>query len=85
MLDKELLEKLVCPQDQTPLELANEELLAGLNRAIAAGEVKNQVGRTVEESLAGGLVRQDKTLLYPIVDEIPVLLSDEAISLDQVG
>jgi uncharacterized protein YbaR (Trm112 family) len=31
--------------------------------------------------LAGGLVREDRQWLYPIVDDIPVMLVDEAISL----
>lgn len=82
MIDKELLKILVCPQDRTPLSLADDQLLARLNQAITAGKVKNQGGKAVRELLQGGLVRQDKTLLYPIVDDIPVLLTDEAITLD---
>ena len=85
MIDKELLQILVCPKDHTPLSVADAELLARLNRAIAAGEVKNQGGRAVEEPLQGGLLRQDRALLYPILDEIPVLLADEAIALDQLA
>ena len=85
MIDKELLRILVCPKDHSPLSVADAELLARLNQAIAAAKVKNLAGRAVTEPLAGGLVRQDKTLLYPIVDDIPVLLADEAIPLDQIG
>jgi uncharacterized protein YbaR (Trm112 family) len=84
MINKELLSILVCPTDQTPLRVAADQLLARLNRAIAAGHVKNQAGRTVEHELAGGLVRADNALLYPIVDDIPVLLIDEAIPLAQI-
>jgi uncharacterized protein YbaR (Trm112 family) len=84
MINKELLPILVCPTDQTPLRIATDQLLARLNRAIAAGRVKNQAGRSVEQPLAGGLVRADNTLLYPIVDDIPVLLLDEAIPLAQI-
>ena len=83
MIDKELLDILVCPKDQVPLALADETLLAKVNEAIVAGRIENLGGRTVEEPLQGGLVRTDKTLLYPIVDEIPVLLADEAIRLQQ--
>ncbi|MEN6451244.1 MAG: hypothetical protein ABFC96_12195 [Thermoguttaceae bacterium] len=85
MIDKKLLASLVCPQDRTPLAIADEQLLARLNRAVAAGGVKNQAGRLVERSLDAGLVRADKTLLYPIVDDIPILLADEAIPLEQLG
>ena len=85
MIDKELLEILVCPEDHTPLNLADDQLLSRLNQAIAAGQIENRGGETVREPLTGGLIRQDKTLLYPIVDDIPVLLVEEAIPLDQIG
>lgn len=86
MIDKQLLEILVCPQNHTPLSLADEELIERLNRAVTAEDVKvvNLGGAPVEEPLAGGLVRQDGKILYPIVDDIPVLLVGEAISLEQI-
>ncbi len=84
MIDRELAEMLVCPKDRLPLKLADQPLLSRLNRAIAAGRVKNQAGRPVEDLLHAALVRHDHTLLYPIVDDIPVLLIEEAIALDQI-
>ena len=85
MIDKKLLGILVCPTDHTPLSIAGEQLITRVNRAIAAGRVKNQAGRPVEQPIEGGLLRADKTLLYPVVDDIPVLLADEAIPLAQIG
>lgn len=84
MIEKELLEIIVCPKTQTPLRVAGEKLMARLNEAIAAGRIKNGGGQAVEKPLAGGLVCQDDTLLYPVVDDIPVLLIDEAIPLEQI-
>lgn len=84
MIDKKLLEILVCPESRRPLRPADDELLARLNRAIAAGKVTNRGGQPVAEPLAEALVREDNALVYPIVDNIPVLLVDEAISLDQL-
>ncbi|MGD0901195.1 MAG: Trm112 family protein [Thermoguttaceae bacterium] len=84
MIDKEFLETLVCPQDRTPLRLADAQLMARLNRAIGAGRITNAAGRCVEDSIEGGLIRRACDLLYPIVDDIPVLLAEEAISLDQL-
>ncbi len=84
MIDEKLLDILACPENHTPLSLADEGLLAKLNEAISAGRLKNKGGQPVEEPIEGGLVREDRTLLYPIVDGIPVLLIDEALSLDQV-
>ena len=33
----------------------------------------------------GGLLRADNTLFYPILDGIPLLLPDEAISLAEIA
>ena len=84
MTDKELPASLVCPTDHTPLRLADDPLIVRINRAIAAGRVKNQAGRLVEHSVDGGLLRADNTILYPILDGIPLLLPDEAIRLAEI-
>jgi uncharacterized protein len=84
MIDKKLLSILTCPTDHSPLNEAGGQVIARLNRAIAAGRVKNQAGRLVERPIDGGLIRADRTLLYPILDGIPVLLADEAIALSQL-
>ena len=65
--------------------LTDEPLLAKVNQAIAEGRVKNKGGRTVSEPLTGGLVREDGSLLYPMVDGIPVMFVDEAIALDPIS
>ncbi len=85
MIDKELLGILACPLDHTPLCVADEELVARLNRAISAGEIRNRGGQAIPKTIQGGLIRQDRTILYPIIDDIPVLLVDDAIPLDQIG
>ena len=84
MIDAKLLPILACPTDHTPLGVADEGTIARLNRAIAAGRVKNRSGQRVEQPLDGGLLHADKTILYPIRDDIPVLLADEAIALSQI-
>jgi uncharacterized protein len=85
MIDKGLLKVLVCPKDHTLLTMADSRLIARLNRAIAAGQIVNHAGQPVTQAIAGGLVRKDKTLLYPVIDGIPVMLADEAIPLKPLG
>ena len=81
MIDKDLLEILACPETHQPLREASADELAAVNAKIAAGGAKNVGGNAVEGELEGGLVREDGQVLYPIREEIPVLLVDEGIAL----
>ncbi len=85
MIDKALLAILVCPTDHSPLRLASGQMIARINRAIAAGGVKNRGGRHIKQAIEGGLCRVDNLLFYPILDGIPLLLPDEAISLVEIA
>lgn len=84
MIDEKLLSILTCPINHTPLSVADEGTIARLNRAIAAGRVKTSSGQKVEQPLDGGLLREDKAILFPIRDGIPVLLADDAIAMSQI-
>lgn len=78
-LSPDLLEILCCPENRTPVKLAPEEQLQRLNAAIAAGKVKNRGGHQVTDAVDGALVRQDGKVLYPVRDDIPVMLVEEGI------
>jgi uncharacterized protein len=82
MIDQELLDILVCPETHQPVRLADESLVQRLNERIRAGEVKNRGGTSVGEEISGGLIREDRKLVYPIRDDIPIMLIDEAILLE---
>lgn len=84
-ISKELLDILVCPEQRTPLAVANDELLSALNRGVAEGTLKNRGGELVEKPLDAALLREDGQVVYPIFDGIPIMLVDEAIPLDQLG
>ena len=76
------LSLLRCPEDHSPLVKADEELLARINARIRAGDLVNRGGQRVERPLEGGLVREAGDLLFPVVEQIPVLLLEEAIELE---
>jgi len=79
MFDAEFLAMLRCPEDQSKLSLADAALVSRLNSAIAAGQLKSRGGQKLEKHLDGALIRDDGRVIYPIVDQIPILLVDEAI------
>lgn len=61
--------------------MADAELLARLNAAVAAGGLRNHLEQIVAEPLDAALVRQDGAVAYPVIERIPRLLIDEAIDL----
>lgn len=80
----QLLAILRCPEDHSLLSPAEEAIVSQLNVAIRAGRLRNLAGQRVDRLLEGGLVRAAGDLLYPIIDQIPIMLRDEAIPLDQL-
>jgi uncharacterized protein YbaR (Trm112 family) len=81
----QLVEMLRCPQDRSRLSRAGDELLSRINQAIAAGSLANRGGQRLEKPIDGGLVREAGDLVYPIVDDIPLMLPDEAIEMAKVS
>ncbi len=80
-LDAELISILCCPETHQPVRLAEADLVGAINAAIAAGQVTNRGGAKVSERVDGGLVREDGKVVYPVRDDIPVMLVEEAIAL----
>ena len=85
MVDQELLDILVCPENKTAVKLVDDDVLAKVNDAIQAKTLKNRAGETVEEAVDAGLLREDGVYLYAIRDDIPIMLIDESIPMDQLG
>lgn len=78
----ELLKILCCPETHQALRVAEPAVIEGLNRQIAAGTLKKRDGQIVTERLDRGLVREDGAVLYPIRNNIPIMLIDESLPLE---
>lgn len=85
MVNPELLKLLVCPENKTALTEADPQLLEKVNAAVTNGTLKNRAGEMVPDPVEAGLVREDGKYLYIIRDDIPVMLIDEAIPLEQLA
>jgi len=81
-IDKDLLAILCCPDTKQDVSLADVALIAKLNEAVSRGELKNRANKPVAEPLDGGLIRSDRKMLYPIREDIPVMLIEEGIPLE---
>ena len=57
-------------------------IIERLNALVSAGKLRNAAGQAVSAKLDSGLMRADGQALYPVRNGVPVLLVDEAITLD---
>ena len=82
-MDEKLLEIMCCPETHQPLARAGAELIEDLNKRIQASTLVDRVDEKVNEPIDGGLIREDGKILFPIRQDIPVMLIDQGIPLGQ--
>ncbi len=83
-VDGKLLEILCCPVSKVPLSRLEHSRLDKLNRAIEDGAVDYVNGERVREKLDDALITEDGKVIYPVVDDIPILLADQGIGTTQL-
>jgi len=81
VIDKELLAILCCPETKQNVVLASGDIVQKINNDIKAGTAVNRHGDTITEVIDGGLVREDGKFLYPIREDIPMMLVEQAMPL----
>jgi uncharacterized protein YbaR (Trm112 family) len=85
MVDKELLDILCCPETKQDVALVEGAVISKINAKIKAGSLKNRGGEIIKEEIDAGLLREDRKYIYPIREDIPIMLIDEAIPFDEFG
>lgn len=83
-LEAFFLEVVACPDTKRPLRLADGALLARLNAAVDKKKLKDKSQSVIDARLQAALVRDDDVVAYPVWDDVPRLLVDAAIPLDQL-
>jgi uncharacterized protein YbaR (Trm112 family) len=83
-VDGKLLEILCCPVSKTPLTRLSAQRLEKLNSAIERGGVRFVDGSEVDTALQEALVTEDVKVIYPVEDNIPILLQEKAIGTTQL-
>jgi len=82
-VDGRLLEILCCPVSKTPLSLLGKQKLDKLNSAISSGDALYIDGDKVTTPLQEGLITEDGKVIYPVQDNIPILLEEKGIGTTQ--
>jgi len=83
-IDEELVKILACPETKEPVALATKDMVEKINALIKAGTLENVAGDKVKDAIDGGLLREDGKILYPVRNDIPVMLIDEGIRVEEL-
>ena len=84
-MDKRLLSIICCPVTHKGLSLVRPDQLKRINRAIDAGELVNRDGVRLSGKLSEALITDDGKTMYPVNEDIPVLLEGESVGMEQLG
>jgi uncharacterized protein YbaR (Trm112 family) len=82
-MDSEILAILQCPISRGPLRLATPGELGVINAQIRNATLRRRDGSLMEGELTECLLCESAGLCYPVRDDLPVLLADEAFDLPQ--
>jgi uncharacterized protein len=83
MVPQDLLDILCCPETKQDIQLVEGKIIDIINIRIKDGSLKNRAGEAIKEPIDSGLLREDRKYLYPIREDIPVMLIDEAIPFEE--
>lgn len=83
-MDRKLLAMLVCPVTKQPLSPLSAARLARVNEWIARGEAHDLGGNKLRRPLQQALITENRTTIYPVEENIPILLEARGIACVQI-
>lgn len=83
-ISQDLLNILCCPETKEDVHLISDDDIIRINKAITSGRVLQRDGTAVSGEIDSGLLREDGKYLYPIRENIPIMLIEEAIDMSTV-
>ncbi len=83
-IDKDLVALYRCPETLQTVSVADSILIQRINDAVTRGSLQTKGKKPVSTQLEGGLIREDQRILYPIRENIPDMLIENGIPLDQL-
>lgn len=82
MISEELLNVIACPETKEDLVIADSDLVGKINSLIEKEQLVSRNKQKVTEIIDAGLIQKEtQEYLYPIRNDIPILLMDESIPL----
>lgn len=77
-----VLDLIRCPITLEKLAVAPTEVVERLRSSVRDGKLTNRLGTNVTTEFQAGLLNESKSWFYPVVDDIPTLVPDEAIAFE---
>lgn len=81
-MDPDLLAKLACPEDLSPLRLATDDELADIRQRLAGGDLRQRDGTPANIAPDAVLIRADGKVGYAVAEGFPRLVIDLGLVLD---
>ncbi len=85
MISQGLLSLLVCPETHQELELMEPMDVERINRKISDGLVITRSGSAMSALLSAALIRRDRKVIYPVREDIPIMLIEESFETAALG
>ncbi len=83
-IHRKLLEILVCPITKQPVSILDQAHLDKVNQLIAQGKLHTLNGTKLTTPLQQALITQNRNTLYPVNENIPVMLEQQSIPCEQI-